>query len=342
MSNPKAVLISDIHFSLSTVNIAAAALNQAMVKAKQLNVPLIIAGDLHDTKALLRGECVNKLLDIFKNYACLPKDKIFLMIGNHDLLNEKSKDHSLAFLAPYVTLVDRPRSFESLPNITLIPYFSSSDELQQFIFNECVPGETLIMHQGLMGAAMGEYTVDRTSLPPETFADFRVISGHYHKAQDIKCGRPRKGAIGLFSYIGTPYTITFAEANDGPKGFRILLENGLLESVPTNLRKHVIVERTADTVLDPIPELAPGDLLWLKVRGPATELEKLNKKAIGLKHLGHQNFKFDKIYDDVKVVEQVKSLTDSEIFDELIDGSSESKPMKKRLKEMWRGLLSAD
>ncbi len=337
MRTPKAVLISDVHVDNPTLEIASQALNLALRRAEELNVPLIIAGDLHNTKALLRGECVNRLLDLLdpaKRHV-----QVYVLIGNHDLLNEKSSQHSLHFLDGYVNLVANPMWFRDL-DMVLIPYSNDAEKLRSFL-TEVKPGSTIIMHQGVMGAAMGEYTIDRTSLPPEVFADFRVISGHYHKAQDIKCGRPRKGAVGLFTYIGTPYTVTFAEANDGPKGFRILYDDGIVELVPTNLRKHVIRECRWDEVLDSIPELNPGDLLWIKVSGPASELEKLNKKQIGNALLGHQNFKLDKIYDAAEQLEQSsKQLTDEQVFDNLIDASSESVSQKIQLKKLWREVVS--
>jgi hypothetical protein len=100
------------------------------------------------------------------------------------------------------------------------------------------------MHQGFKGAFMGEYVVDKTSIDPSEVADYNVITGHYHRRQKI----------GTVQYIGTPYTITFAEAHDPEKGYQLLLEDGSLRFVPLNLRRHIIVERSCGNVLDPIPE----------------------------------------------------------------------------------------
>jgi hypothetical protein len=188
---------------------------------------------------------------------------------------------------------------------------------------------------------MGEYLVDKTSIESEALADFRVISGHYHRTQDIKCGRPRKNAVGLFTYIGTPYSITFAEANDGPKGIQLLLTNGLLEQVPLGLRKHVSVERTYKDVMDPIEGLEAHDLLWLKVHGPASELDQLSKKEIGRALIGHENFKLDKIYSEAtkQSIVEVAKLPDDKVLDTLIDDSEETAKQKTYLKSLWREVL---
>ena len=64
-TNPVAILISDVHYNINTLKLADAAMQMAIDEANKLSVPLIVAGDLHDTKANLRGECVNAMLSTF-------------------------------------------------------------------------------------------------------------------------------------------------------------------------------------------------------------------------------------------------------------------------------------
>lgn len=337
---PVAVLIADVHYNPNTLAVADAAMRMAIDKANELGVPFIVAGDLHDTKALLRGECIKAMIETFKT--CKPPS--YVVTGNHDKINEKGEDHSLEFLRPYVTKVVDNKEWLFLDDVEtyLLPYYSDSDLLREEL-SKLVKGSLIICHQGVLGANMGHYVQDKTSLPPEAFADFRVISGHYHKAQDIKCGRPRKGAVGLFSYIGNPYTLTFGEANDGPKGFQILYSDGLMEQVPTSLRKHVIIEtetHNSSFWLDTKLELNPSDLLWLKIKGPVSDLQKLKKKEIGQKLLGHTNFKLDLIpIESERLPEQSLELKDTEILDNLIQALPDSEEHKKYLKGLWREIL---
>jgi DNA repair exonuclease SbcCD nuclease subunit len=333
-SSPIAILISDIHFSVNNLQLASLSLEKALVKAKALNLPLIIAGDLNDTKAIVRGEVMNALIDILSHY-----DNTYITIGNHDLLNEKGEAHSLNFLRPYAKIIDKAEYIEDL-GLWLLPYYSDPNRLTK-VLGYIPEGSTIIMHQGVCGADMGAYVQDKASLLKDTFANYRVISGHYHRAQDIKCGRPRKGAVGLFSYIGSPYTTSFSEAGDGPKGYRILMSDGTLESVPTNLRKHIVVDREVTNALAPIPEYNPGDLVWFKLRGPTFALNDSKKSYIGNKLFGHENFKLDKIPMDLGPSTQyTRQFTEEELLDSIIDRTGESESQKKTLKALWREILS--
>jgi len=214
---PWAVLTSDVHYSLPTLFLAEASIRQAIQKANELNVPLIVAGDLHDTKGAMRGECVTSMLKSFQE----SKTPTYLIPGNHDRINEKSKPHALEFLRHLVSIVDAPTYVHGL---CLVPYESDAKTLRAFL-SEVASGSTLIMHTGVMSAAMGHYTRDTSSLSSEAFASFRVITGHYHMRQ----------TIGTVSYIGNPYTLNFGEALDPPKGFQVLNTDGSLTFVPTNL-----------------------------------------------------------------------------------------------------------
>lgn len=342
MSKARCVLISDIHFSVPTLELASNALGQAIEHAKRLHIPLVIAGDLLDSKAIIRGECANRLIELLS----APREiRVLILVGNHDLLNEKGLAHSLNFLRPYCEVIDTP-VFDDQVCAWLFPYFSDAQELLKWI--KITPNHyPIIMHQGVMGAEMGAYVIDKTSLPKAVFANHRVISGHYHKAQNIECGKPGKEYIGIFSYIGSPYTITYAEANDGPKGFRVLHEDGSLESVSTNLRKHVIINSEfdkygvgEDCLKYTSLKVFPDDLLWLKITGPQSELEKINKKELGMRLFGHSNFKLDKIpTETIQVKDTNVNLMDYQLLDNIINNKSESDQYKVQLKKLWRELL---
>lgn len=273
MSRPAAVLISDVHYSLQNLELADASMRAAIKKAKLLNVPLVVAGDLHDTKANLRGECVNAMMFTFSNVAT----PTYILVGNHDRLNENTPEHSIGFLrSNNVCLVDHVLPLEFA---TLLPYNHDPTELALII--DAVPkNRTLIMHQGLKGSLAGEYAVDNSAIAPDVVAGRRVVSGHYHARQDIEL--PENG---LWSYIGNPYTLTFGEAFDPPKGFQVLYNDGTLEFVSVNVRKHVVLEMNVSDVSKSraiVADVGPNDLLWVKLTGTREEIRQFKKEDLNL------------------------------------------------------------
>lgn len=339
MSKPVAVLIADVHYNIHTLPLADAAMRQAIAKAHELRVPLIVAGDLHDTKALMRAECVAAMLETFKvaEDLCI---MVYVIVGNHDLQNEKGKAHALDFLpTSSAVIVDGPICAEGVGR--LLPYYSSSDDLKAVL--AAIPkGSTIICHQGVMGANMGHYIQDKTSLPLEEFCGFRIVSGHYHARQDICFVSnvdkvKRTVTSSTFSYIGNPFTLTFGEADDPEKGFQVLNDDGSLTFVPTNLRKHVILHLDVDNIWIH-KKYDPTDLVWVKVTGPKSKLDALSKAEIA-EFLGTNNFKLDKTpTDSIPMVQERIDMTGEELMDGLVDRLGETQEEKTALKDLWRTL----
>lgn len=343
MNKAVAVLISDVHYNLKTIDVANAAMTLAINKAIELNVDLIVSGDLHDTKANVRGECIIAINKTFTRRGLT----IHVLRGNHDSLNEKSTEHSLHFLPVNCMVYSTPQKFErnmlhslgvGYPDVYLVPYFHDADELREYL-KTVPPKSTLIMHQGIQGSNAGEYFQDKSALRPEDVAGFRVISGHYHTRQTIDLPDG-----GRWDYVGNPFTLNFAEANDPIKGFQILYDDGSLEFVPTNLRKHIVIE------LDQLPygQFARGldyknvkenDLVWVKVYGTKEDLQKLVKENIAT-NLGVKDFKLELIPDEVKTeVQHNLPTSQPELLDSLIDSLSNTTPaQKQRLKAIWKDL----
>lgn len=331
---PVAVLTSDVHYSLSTLQLADKAFQMAIDKAAELGVPLIDAGDLTNDKAILRAEVVNALIDTME-YAARVGVEVTLLVGNHSLCNEKGSEHALHFLEPYATVVSAPVEYRGL---YLIPYQPSPEAFQDALAP--VPhGSQLIIHQGVRDANPGHYIQDHSAVEPHVLQPYRSVGGHYHTRQ----------SIGTHTFIGNPYTLTFAEANDPDKGFQVLFDDGTLELIRTGLRKHVIIETSTAELdeaslvgADPFQRPEPTDLVWLKVTGTRLELEALSKPALA-KSLGmSSNFKLDLIPTDQKVghMTQKEGQTDSDLMDELIDRSQENEQQKEALKALYRKVLA--
>lgn len=336
MSKPVAVLISDVHYNINTLEVADKAMRIAITKANELAVPLIVCGDLHDTKAHLRGECVAAMIDTFKTCLHAP----FVIRGNHCSINEKSKDTSLRFLDPYVYLINDVYLLE-FKNFTsyVIAYNHDLDDLRSYL--KTLPkGSNIIMHQGIQGSNAGEYFQDKSALRPEDVSGFRIISGHYHTRQTIAL--PDGGS---WDFVGNPYTLNFAEANDPPKGSQVLYDDGSLEFIPTNLRKHVIIEATIDSTtmhMEKYPPKTEEDLVWFKLKGPQDQLTVHSKKTIGDKFFLPENYRLELIPTEQKGDIDIKSIsqTKEQVLDGLIDSLSNTTVVQKqRLKSLWKDFV---
>lgn len=325
-SRPLFVAISDVHFNLNTLYTASRALITAAQHAERLGVPLVIAGDLNDTKAIIRAEVANQLISILKYSAC----KKFILVGNHDLVNEKGQEHSLNFLAPYATIVDDPRVFPELPEVFFIPYQSDTDKLCR-ILNMPRTEKVYVMHQGFQGANMGDYAVDKTSISVDQVRHVKVFSGHYHRHQNI----------GTVTYIGNPFTVSFGESNDGNKGFLVVYADGSYEQIPLKLRKHVKIEMEIkdNSFLLPVNNITEEDFVWVKLTGPKSVLDSITKKDIS-NYFGHENFKLDKIAlgSDEHKISKAK-MREEEVLDAIINSTPEGEIVKTYLKNLWREVM---
>ncbi len=321
---PIAVIAGDIHFTLASLEEATKVVEEGLKLSKELDIPFILNGDTLDSKAIIRAEVANRLIDLFRY---VNPGQVIVNTGNHDMLNHAGKEHSLNFLRRYVTIVDSPTQFR---DYTIIPDTHEPEDLRKTL-SKIKDGSMLIMHQGVAGANMGHYLKDTASLPKAEYARFRVIASHYHMKQDIDCGP------GIFSYIGSPYTTSFAEANDGPKGISIIYSDGSLELVPLNIRRHVIIDLTNPVT----PPVNDKDLYWVKAAGTHEELKNVTKKKIADTLIGHMDFKFDKIYtDSSRPTAKTEKLSNADLFDKIIDGSTAAPEEKPIMKKLWKDVLS--
>ncbi len=329
MRKPVAILCSDVHYSLNTLELADEAMALAIEKANGLNIPLIVAGDLHDTKANMRAECINAMLKTFaKAKNCI------IIRGNHDQINEKSKEHGLHFLHNDLTwIADDPTWTAGTHGVYVIPYQHDPDEFRKII--KSIPKSHIVVaHQGLAKTNSGEYVQDKSAINPEDVAGMRVISGHYHTRQTIALPDG-----GRWDYIGNPYTLNFAEANDPPKGFQILYDDGSLEFVPTNLRKHVVIKAEKGiTSYGGKPE--KGDLVLVKLTGTKEWLATQTKQTVAEQcSLGDLPFRLDIIQEASDEQKRpVSTSSHSDLLDTLIDQQNASDELKTRLKQLWRGM----
>ncbi len=268
------VAISDVHISLKNLSVAIQVLKQALDKARELKVPLFIAGDLNDTKALMRSEWVEALIQLFgKEY----KDVlIYILVGNHDLNNKNSSQNSLMFLnlIQNVAVLDQPShlTFGDV-EFGIIPYMANKEEF--LAASDRIASAYLLCHQGFMGAFMGDYVVDESSVDPKLLKDYKqVFSGHYHKHQRVEDN---------IMYFGSPFTVNFGESKQEKFIWVIEKAGSELNARPilTNVRRHI--QLTVDYETDLKDEIVNKNDLVKIIRKGTKEfaLSKVDYSRIG-------------------------------------------------------------
>ncbi len=320
----KAVLISDVHFNLNTKDVAAFSIREAARAANKYEVPLIICGDIHDTKAHMRAECVNAMIDSIKT--C--NTEIFILVGNHDKINEKSHEHALEFLNPYAYVIDHHIYLSSLD----MYFFSYSSDVKvtKRLLADIPNPSIVIMHQGFNGAHGGEYYNDPTALNFSDAKGLRVISGHYHRRQTIE----RDGC--KLSYVGNPYTLTFAEVQDPEKGFQLLFDDGTLSFVPIGARKHVITQVRADN-LEALKDAALSSVDIHMIQVFATNLEIISferKKLSSILGFNNYRLKFMPLDTNPQVSTTAATANNAETILKAVDQSTLRPPEKVEVKEV--------
>jgi len=325
MLRPIAVLISDVHYNLQTMHLADMAMESAINEANKLRVRLIVAGDLHDTKAIIRGECQKMILD--RLHQCI--ERPIIIRGNHDSINEKSTEHSLEFLR-YIADIVNDRLITLYVKGVKMYFMAYYHDPEKFAseFKHTDKGSIVIMHQGVTGALPGEYSHDKSAVSAALLSHRKVISGHYHIRQTISL----EG--GSLNYLGNPFTLNFGEASHPDKGFHILYEDGSLKFIPLNLRRHRVIEYAPGIKVG----VNKNDLFWVKVKGSRQDLKNITKDSIR-EELGLPDaFKLDfTILDEEKPKVSIKS--SDRVLDDLIDNMDIDKLKKDELKYLWRQFI---
>ena len=200
---------------------------------EDFGLPVIILGDLFDTKEIIRGKCFNYVFNRLKK----SKLKFIILVGNHDWFNLDCQDHSLQALKALdnVDVVDQPTMIKQM---YFLPYY---DDLQQFYKAANDPAfersKVLFMHQGVIGFdygngfvadgnGHGEITVDK--IRPYK----KIISGHFHKFAEHE----------NLTFLGTPFSHTFGET-DQTKYIAVFDEDdNSLELMETPFPRHRSLE----------------------------------------------------------------------------------------------------
>lgn len=195
---------------------------------EERGLPTIWMGDFLDTKEVIRGKCLNLLHEFFSK----SKLEHIVLVGNHDWFNLDCVDHSLKTLSslPNVRIIDQVAKHPKLPFV-FFPYIHNKAKLREAL--QEYSGQDLVAfgHFEISGFDFGNGAMCEDGIiTDEDFVGFkRVISGHFHKLQQR----------GNLTYIGTPFSHSFGEANQDKVIGTYELSTDTLALTPTDFPRHV-------------------------------------------------------------------------------------------------------
>lgn len=214
-------------------------INELFDMVERYEQDVIWLGDFLDTKEIIRGRCLNLLLDRFTS----SKLKHYVIIGNHDYFNLDCQDHSLRVFQhlPNVEIVDEVVRIASM--VYGIPYVHDPKILKKML--DAIPdGATILGHFEMKGFDFGNGFICEEGTKTSSFKRFkRVISGHFHKFQEK----------GNFMYLGTPMSHSFGESNQD-KYIGSLSDKGF-ELIETMFPKHMTYELESQEHANLLPTL---------------------------------------------------------------------------------------
>lgn len=269
-------LVGDPHAKPSNLE----KINRLFDMVEDLGNPVIILGDLLDTKEVVRGKCLNTYLRRLKGSQL----HFTILVGNHDWHNLECEEHSLEALKslPNVTVVDTP---VHTPKVSFLPYIHDVEKLRSEL-NDC-SGKVVFCHADIFGFDYGNGLISDGGLQAtELSRTKRVISGHYHKYQ----------VLGNITYLGTPFSHSFGESNQDK--FIGVYDTGTdkLELLPTPFPRHTTQEIDCAKQLD--HTFNDIDHQRVILRGTQEEIDRVMRQ------------------DHVKYIEQPTSLVRAATIDE--------------------------
>ncbi len=208
MEKKKLLIIGDLHLKVANLNIAQILFELIAKWIVEYDITdLIFLGDIYDTKAIIRSEAQNFLIEHLSDISRRSKVYTHIIVGNHDYENLQCHQNSLTPL----NLINNVFIYNELfchndLSCAFVPFRPTNELFLKDIetIKDCNNIQTVFCHQGLAGFDLGSGFLDKTGITtndlPKTL---KFIVGHYHKPQ----------ADANVIYLGTPFSHSFGETN---------------------------------------------------------------------------------------------------------------------------------
>ena len=256
-------IVGDPHFKNDNLDLQ----RKLFDKIESLANPVVILGDLLHSKEIIRGNSLNELVGLLRK----SKLPFFILVGNHDLFNLNSKEHSLEALKliPNVRIFDSSSMIEvDGQKLHFIPYIHSIEAFRAELDKVKTPKESILfLHAAVNDFDYGNGFMEKHGINIEELSKFKlVISGHFHKYAKKE----------NLTYLGTPFSHDFGES-DQKKYIGILSTKSLkMKLINTELPEHVtfVVEEEKD--LEKLKQIDYKNFNRIILAGYADELSRID------------------------------------------------------------------
>lgn len=263
------IIFSDLHLHERTSEVVFNEVFPGLKNAvlNQVDKLLVCLGDFYHLRYKVDVDIQNKVFDYFHDLNDCGIE-VILLVGNHDQINEKG-DNALKPFSELsnVEVIEQPCVYK---NFIWLPYRKNKQILLDYLSK--IPSGIVFVHHGIQGFEVSNNVLDNDGVPiKELDKYFIVISGHYHKRQNIR----------NIYYVGSPYQIDASEANQ-EKGYMVFTKNFQEHFVPIYKTMNW---GTKHYVFDIVPQgtcingVEKGDIVKLKAP-QGVDLEKFRKSIV--------------------------------------------------------------
>lgn len=207
----KMIITSDFHLEAGIyVSICIDYIDYLVNFAKQNNIKnIVIAGDIFEKSSKIKNEAFLPLFRKFQEIKLTTDINIVIVLGNHDVFNERNESIVEAF-SPFSKVV---KDFETIEidgvNVDMLAYTKDTSKIPKQS-----DSKYLITHLGIISFSFdnGYESTDKDFFSPELFSNYDLVfSGHLHRFQY------KKNIV----FQGSPYQ-TSTEEEGQEKGFVVL------------------------------------------------------------------------------------------------------------------------
>ena len=247
---PEMLLFSDLHLSKSTYETCMKVLRRVHKEADARGCVVGFLGDFFDkvhSRGTLPVNILNELMRFFETEWHVP---MIMIPGNHDYFDAAETEHGLTpfgYASKHITIYNEP---VVINRQLWVPWRRNVSDIKE-ILAQHRDVDVIFGHFDIVGFKMSASRISTEGVGVSSFpSTVPVYSGHYHTPQ----------THGNIRYLGSPYQLTLAEAED--KKALILLDEqfAVKETIPIDIGKHQY-KWTANELLERNSELKEGDVV---------------------------------------------------------------------------------